>query len=202
MKWSVRTSLVLTALFSILAASAIAQTPDTKAGGGYTYGYYNTYGAGVADVALAASATDVFCVQGSATRIIYVKKIVVNGTATSANKANLLIIKRSTANTGGTASTLTDVPYDSQDPAGTATVKAYTANPTTGTAVGTVASSHSEFAPDGSPTLPSDVSVFDFGGDGNKRITLRGTAESLCVNFNAETITGGIAHFTTEWIEQ
>ncbi len=201
MKWVIRT--VLTTFFLALTFSSLsAQVPDTKAGGGYTYGYYSTYSAAVSDLALASSATDIVCIQGSATRTIYVRTILIDGTATANTSVDINFVKRSTADTGGSSTTLTDVPYDSNDPSGTATVKAYTANPTVGTTVGTIFSTHLIFPTETNPGIQVQPGSFSFGSEGYKRVILRGTGESFCINLGGQTVTGGAAHASFEWAEQ
>lgn len=97
-----------------------------------------TYSAATAAFASAATATDIFIVQGSATKTIRVIAVKVFATQTTAGAGNIFLLKRSTANTGGTTVATTRVPLDSQYPAATATVQHYTANPTVGTLVGNI----------------------------------------------------------------
>jgi hypothetical protein len=163
---------------------------------------FDSYGAGIGDLALAASATDVFCINGSATRTIYITDVHISGSATSAARINVSYTRRSTANSGGTSTTLTNIPDDSQSPAGTAVVKAYTANPTLGTSVGVYSSGHNTFPADAAPNIAINELTRYFGSDNAKLFTLRGTSEGLCLNFNGETVTGGLAHISVHWIEQ
>lgn len=159
-----------------------------------------TYSAAVTALAVAATATDVFTITGSATKIIYVWRITISGSQTSESTENVLVIKRSTADTGGTSSSVTAVPRDSKNPAATATVLSYTANPTLGTTVGTV---HSVklILPAVAPGQPANIIEHIPFGDDIQPIILRGTSEVLAVNLNSTTIVGSSFNITVEWTE-
>jgi len=79
---------------------------------------------------------------GSATKTVTVKRIRISGVsiATAVNYLTINLVKRSTATTGGTSTTLVSVPLDTNSVAATAVVKAFTAVPTDGALVGTLAS--------------------------------------------------------------
>jgi len=97
-----------------------------------------TYSAAIGALVTAGAATDIFTITGSATKTIRITRIRIGGNSTTATWHIFLGIKRSTANTGGTSTVLTRVPHDSLNAAATATIRAYTANPTLGTTVGTL----------------------------------------------------------------
>jgi hypothetical protein len=86
-----------------------------------------------ANVASAASATDIAILPGNATNKVLVNKVTVSCTQTTAGIITLQLIKRSTADTSGTSSNMTVVPDYSSYAAGVSVPKTYTANPTTGT---------------------------------------------------------------------
>jgi len=150
-------------------------------------------------MASAASATDIAILPGSASKTILVTRVFVSGTQTTAGLVDVHLVKRSTANTGGTSAAMTAVPHDSTNSAATAAPLSYTANPTTGTAVGTVRRAR---IPVDAPAsvVGSVLQVFDFGDNGQP-IVLRGIAEGLAVNLNATTVTGGSFNVTFEWQE-
>ena len=159
-----------------------------------------TYSASIVGLATALTATDIFTITGSATRTVRVTRFMVNGVQTTAAQVNVLIIKRSTANTAGTSTAPTRVAYDSTNAAATATVLAYTANPTLGTAVGTASASRA-FIP-GAATASDAQGLEIVSGDvGQQSMTLRGIAEVLAVNLNATTVTGAAINVTVEWTE-
>jgi hypothetical protein len=133
----------------------------------------------------AATATDLLVIVGSATKTVRVKRISVSGGSTSGGSVDLVALRRSVANTGGTAATVTPAKGDSQSAAATAVVSAYSANPSAlGASAGVIASR--KFA---LPAAGNEVSiVIEFPGSG---IVLRGVAESLAINLNGSTIPSG-----------
>lgn len=159
-----------------------------------------TYGASAVAFVSAASATDVFTITGSASKTIRVHKIKVSGTTTSGSaiKFTASLVKRSTANTGGTSVTATIAPYDSTQAAATAVVRHYTANPSAlGTSVGVLRAESLAVTASG---LTGGVIEWDLRESGQS-VVLRGTTELLCVNFNAATITGPVFSISIEWSE-
>lgn len=164
-----------------------------------------TYIAGFTSVASAANATDLITIVGSATKIIRIKRVVISAIATDDSNAVIQLVKRSTNNTGGTSTSLNRVPLDSQNAAATATVRAYTANPTLGTLVGLLASSRLQIgvlAPANNSNTPSNPNeLFRSNGRGQD-IVLRGTSEIASINLNAVTIAGGLFSGCIEWVEE
>ena len=165
-------------------------------------GREQTYSAVGTAFTLAATATDAFTITGSGTKTIKVKRISISGTNTGNTNALFLLVKRSTADTGGTSSTLTAVPSDSNNAAATASVKSYTANPTLGTTVGTVRGSYL-FMPALASTNVVSRMDFDFTQEGAQPLILRGTGEVLAVNMNGATITGTtVLTISVTWVEE
>lgn len=166
-----------------------------------TGGVRASYSASTTGLVVAAAATDVFTITGSATKTIRITSVQfgVSTTAGSGILTNVLLIKRSTVNSAGTSTTSVNVPHDSSDAAGTASVKAYTANPTLGTAVGTMRAVRYVVK---AIAIPIDDISVDFGIRPSKAVVLRGTSESLCVNLNGITITGPVAGISVEWTEE
>ena len=164
------------------------------------YPFPATYAAAVTGLVTAASATDVFTITGSATKLIKITRINIDGTTTAAATISIQLIKRSTANSAGTSTTPAAVPYDSSSSAATAVVRAYTANPTLGTTVGTLRSDR-VFVP--LATASGDEMVYEFGpAKATQSITLRGTNEVLAVNFSATTVAGPLFNIAVEWTEE
>lgn len=160
-----------------------------------------TYSSGALNVASAALATDIFTITGSATKTIRVTKIEVSGVQTGGAIEDIQLVKRSTANTGGTSATLTGVAFDSTSAAATATVRTYTANPTLGTLVGTIRGIDIG-VPAAGLSGASQPWLWKFGGDGSQAVVIRGTSEVLSVNLNGQTMTGGSFNFSIEWTEE
>ena len=154
------------------------------------------------DVTPVATATDVVVLSGSASKVIRVTKVSIVGTATAASIYDHYVIKRTTANTGGTSTTPTAAQADSADAAQTATLRLYTANPSalgTGVSVEANKTYLSASATPGAAALPV---VYTFGTRNDKAIVLRGTSESLAINFNGQAVPAGASlYLSIEWTE-
>ena len=148
------------------------------------------------NVASAASATDIAVLPGNATNKVLVSRVVVTCTQTTAGIITLQLIKRSAADTSGTSSAMTVVPDYSSYAAGVSAPLVYTANPTTGTAVGNVDTVFLACLATGT-AAPDDIYIFRPA----KPIILNGTAEQLAVNLNGATVTGGSFNVTFEYAE-
>lgn len=165
-------------------------------------GIKTTYSASANAITMAGSPTDMFVITGSATKTIRILKIRFTGstTANGGVLSDVLLIKRSTDNTGGTSATLTRVPHDSNNAAATAVARSYTANPTTlGTAVGTVRAERFRYTNSGGIT---QIAEWDFGDRPGQGIVLHGTAQILAVNLNGVSVSNGIASCSFEWTEE
>lgn len=160
----------------------------------------STYSAAITNLVSATLATDILTINGSASKTIRVTKISIDGLAVTGGNISVFLIKRSTVNTGGTSTTLTNVPHDSANAAGTAAVKAYTVNPTVlGTAVGTVRSNRVFISGGATTASAEDEQRF---GDLGQGIVLRGTSESLCLNLAGVTINSPSLNVWVEWTEE
>ena len=165
-----------------------------------------SYSAAKTGLVTASSATDIFTITGSATKIVRVTRIAITATTTSATPAALdvLLLKRSTANSGGTSTgSPTPVPHDSTNAAVTATVLAYTANPTTGDLVGTALRSEKLLQTLATATAtdfpPIERLIWDFK---ERPVVLRGIAEVLAVILNgASATTTASFDIDAEWTE-
>jgi hypothetical protein len=160
-----------------------------------------TYCASVSGFVCPAAATDVFTIQGSATKTISITRIIISGTTSAGSGASISmsILKRSTANTGGTSITLTNVKLDTNNANATAVVKNYTANATVlGTLVGNLISERMTINTAGAL---NDNTVYDFGNRTNQPIVLRGINEFVCINFGSATITNPIISISIEFTE-
>jgi hypothetical protein len=168
-----------------------------------------TYGIAFTGLVAAAAATDIMQICGSATTTVKVTRMRVSGRATAAAGMDVQIIKRSAANTGGTinasapwsGSFVTGFAYDASDAAGTALTATWTANPTVGTAVGTIDSAQVALSV-AATTVGGAVTNFDFGNRPAKAVTLRGAAQCLSMNLNAATYAGNLLDVSTEWTEE
>lgn len=175
----------------------------TKAG----YGYGNpTYVTVSTAYTAYATPTDLECISGSSTKTVAVVDVKILAQSTSATGMTLTWVKRSTANTGGTATNPTAIPVDSSAAAATGTVTLYTAAPTTGSVVGTVSSQI--VATSTLTASPNAGSLGNMWGNSGgflilqTPVLLHGTAESVCLNFAGAALPGGFsATMAAEWFE-
>jgi hypothetical protein len=152
-------------------------------------------------ITAAASATDIVVVQGSATKIVKIRKIRLVAVAASAITVPVSIVRRSAGDTGGASSGVTLAQANILDPGPTAQVSAYTANPSgLGTAAGTVKNGLLNAQP-ATAVGALDRLVFEFGNVGAKPLELRGVSDFVAINLNATTITTlyGDIEFTEEF---
>ena len=156
-----------------------------------------TYRASSGSFTPAASATDIFTIVGVASKTIMITKIIFSATQTAGSTFNVSLIKRSTANTSGTATAMTAVPLDASDAAAGSTVQYYTANPTLGTTIGSV-----ETEPIFCSTTATQPEKYEFDfGVKSKPIILNSASQALSLNFGGVTMTGGACFVTIEWTE-
>lgn len=159
------------------------------------------YRAAAASVTLATSPTDVFTLTGSSTKVVRVRRVVITGTCTSVSASHVILIKRSSANSGGTSTATTAVPLVSSSPAATATALSYTANPASlGTTVGNLDARRGFFP--ASTAYQHFTTEIEFTSSVFQPITLLNANEVLAVNFAGVTITGGSISCTFEWTEE
>lgn len=153
----------------------------------------------------AASATDVACITGSATRVVRVQTVRVSGTAGTLVTLPILLYKHTVANTGGTAATTTALPVpnalDSGSPAATATTTAYTANPTIDASAIPVSAIVASFN-----TTAALVTGVGAVWEWKERTymqapVLRGTAQQLCVNLGGISVSSGLLAVAFAWTE-
>lgn len=163
-----------------------------------------------------ATPTDVCCIQGSDISAVYVTRMKLHTIQTTGGINAWFLIKRKTPNSGGTFFFVTasatqnnelgikrEDNYASQSfsnltgspsitsPAPNALVTRYTANPTTlGYALGTVRAAYIAAA---STTTGSSTNLWDFDDIQTSPIVLRGSDESLCLNFAGAALPPGLS---------
>lgn len=170
-----------------------------------------TYSAVALALPPAASATDIACIAGAASKTISVQRIAITGTAGTLVTAPFTLVRRTTADTGGTAATTTAnwaatiAKMDTNNPTQAATLISYSANPTINDASPVyVRSSHLTIpvTSAGTSTVPI---IWAFGGEGvgqDQRLILRGAAQQACINLNAVSVSSGLLHISVEWTEE
>ena len=153
-------------------------------------------------VVIAATATDIFTIFGSGTKIVRVTYIRYRAYSTAGGIKTVALIKRSTADTGGTAVALTAIPLDSANAAATAVVNSYTANPTLGSTVGNISTIVLGQAAVTTVT-PIDNVEWRFGVQNGQAGVLRGTGQGFVINLlGAATQSGENGYFEVEWTEE
>ena len=173
-------------------------------------GYKATFSAAKVGLVPAASATDIFTITGAAGITVRVLHIELSATTTAATAAalDIMLLKRSTANTGGTTTgSPTPTSHDRLNAAVNATVLAYTANPASlGTLVGT-ALRNQKYQQALTPQTATDFPavqplVWDFGNRPGQGIVLRGANDVLAINLNAANASAGaLFDIAIEWSE-
>lgn len=163
-----------------------------------------TYGAGIRGLVPAASATDIFTLCGNATNIVRVSSVVASGRATAVAGVDVSLVLRTTANSGGTSSTVTIQKFDSSFSNAASVALAYTANPTLGTAQGGLAGmiSTKQLTVGNLTTGVGNGEVlWNFGNRPAGMPVLRGVAQCLAVNLNGQSASGGLFAVAVEWNE-
>jgi hypothetical protein len=155
------------------------------------------YKATITPVTPPATPTDIVNLCGSATKTVRIKKITLGATQTTQGINDWYLVKRSTANTGGTSTTITPVPLDSAFPASTTVLRRYTANPTLGTLVGNLSIENilsPVVAPGSSSATNYTPHTWDFAND---PLVLHGTGECVAINLNGVALPAGLSVNTT-----
>lgn len=147
----------------------------------------------------ASSTTDNWRISGNASNLVIVTKLSVTCTETTAGQVSVQLIKRSTAGSGGTATSVTAVPLDSNKAAASSVVNSYTGTgPTVGTPVADI--DDAQFGCMGAATAtPNDIYIPAIS-PGAPLAVLRTAAEGLALNFGG-AITGGNLTVSVEWAE-
>lgn len=172
---------------------ASASSRDTSLA---TYGVAGT----IAGANIAATPTDIVTLVGG-TKIARVKSISIDGVATTGVNVPIYIIKRTAANTGGTATQPTIAKFDSTDAAADAVANVYTANPAPLGAGATISIKGLSLS---AATLVAGKATWNFIDEGEHAVVLRGAAQCLAINLNstAASFTGAVINYTIVWEEE
>jgi hypothetical protein len=139
----------------------------------------------------AATPTDAIIIQGSSSKTIRIKYIMLGGVATTAGNLATIIIRRSSAPTGGTLVGITPAKLDINDPTPTAVLSVVTANITTlGTTVANIGQRRLVLPLAGAVQQPI---IWNFCANQDKSLILRGTTDYVCVNFSGGALPAGAA---------
>lgn len=205
--FSVRYALLSGAALAALTSQVNAQPRPTGGIVGTVETRVATYHAGVAGFTPAASATDFMTLTGSATNVVRVKEVECTGISTANGNIAVRLVRRTTANTGGTLVAMPAYTSDTADAAASATAGYYTANAAT---LGTLVANSMFRIGLLSTVVAASATVettpmfgWQFGQYQNdKEITLRGVAQVLALNANATSFPAGAAiSCDIEWTE-
>ncbi len=144
------------------------------------------------DVTGYTTPTDLWQLCGSATKTVKVRYIRLSGTATTATSSDIILVKRSTADTGGTPTSITLTSSDSQNAASGASLVTFAAAPTLGTLVGAFDDQQLTMPPPTSSTPAVTYLPFEFGARGEQPVVLRGVAECIALNFQGAALPAGM----------
>jgi len=132
-----------------------------------------------------SSAGDIFCISGSATKIIKIKGIRVSAIASAAVNSSVSVVRRSTLDTGGTPTSVTPVPSDTLNSAATAVVTGYATAPTAGTLVGRIRAQKLPIGTTTSTSISPAPALFQFSPYWDQPQVLRGVNEALCIDVDS-----------------
>lgn len=210
-KLLIRSLALALGLFPALAAAQINAVPQV----GLTTGYLPkaTYSAAFFGlVPVTTNGTDQVCISGSATKTIRVQRITIWGTTATANQSvPLNLVRRASADTGGTAASTTANPAntiakrDTTSAAATATLVSYTAAPTIVDTSPTYIESQLMTMTLVVSTLNAYPADFNYGTDNSSLLNapvLRGTAQQLCVNNGAALTNASAWNGLITWTEE
>jgi hypothetical protein len=164
----------------------------------------STYRASTTALVTAAGTLPFLTIDGSASKTIIIQRIILSGaTLTAVAYINYEVRKYSSVTTGGTFSTLTNVPLDSNNSSATAVLKVYTVAPTAGTLIGLVQTKR--ILGEATTATASgilDTTEFDFRPSESTGIYLRGTTQELAIAFGTAPASAVTLSITVEWTEE
>lgn len=198
-------ALIATLLPAVAQVNVVPQSGLTTA-----YLARTTYSATFFGLVPVATATDLFCITGSASKLIRLQNVKLSGSGTAISLP-VTVLRRASADTGGTAATTTANPAntislrDTTQVVSTATLISYTVNPTIVDTSPTYIDS-AQFSLAAAASGPTNSPLFfDWSRDVENLLqvpTLRGAAQQICVNLNSTTITSGLLTGSLTWTEE
>lgn len=163
----------------------------------------NTYAAAAVSFSYAANGTDIFTISGVAGKRIRIKHISLNGTQQNISSRDVLILKRSSLNTGGTFTPITPTPFNSSFPASNVVARYYTDNPTTlGDLVGIVQAEKVIIGAASGVNVSGDDLKINFGNEDESELVLNGVNEIMAINMNGVTSSQNLINVDCKWIEE
>lgn len=205
-----KNALLLSTALALVAGAVWAQSPGVNSPFNPVWSIpldsiKRTYSVAVSNLSPSAvPATDVMQICGSSSATIRLTRVLFSGRATAVTPVDVVLNKRSTADTGGTVATnpTTAVPYDANIAAATAAITAWNSNPTTGTLVGPVAI-RQYYLGNLTTGTSGPTADFDFGDRPGSAIVLRGAAQCVAVSLSpAASPAGSVLDLSAEWTEE
>jgi hypothetical protein len=154
---------------------------------------------------LANATNPFFTIQGSATKVIRVRRIQITWACTTGNSAlNLIRLRRFSAISGGVFNAVTPSPDDTLNPAATAAINQYTTLPTVATAfnLGSIESQYMQWTTNTSSLVGPPAIVWEFGTDGGQAATLRGVNDWFGIEISAVAAAGALMTVKVMWTEE
>ena len=160
-----------------------------------------TYGMFITGYTPAANPTDFLTITPSGSKIARIKSLVFAGAATTASNIIVNVIRRSTANTGGTSAAKIGVPRDTQNDASAMNIQLYSANPASlGTIVGTIDGGRLNLAPAANGGI--DRLIYQYSWLNDQALIVR-PGDFLSLNLaGAAWPAAGILDFGIMWSEE
>ena len=168
-------------------------------------GDYPTYTISIADYTPPSAATDMLCIVASPTKTIRITYMDFAADATGGSTGDFYCYKRTTANSGGTASHPTPAQHDSQDPAPTAVINLYSVNAVSLGSGVLIRAGHNAVPAAATAIGGGLPAQHSFGCRGAaKTIVLRaGTNEQFCISNNGDAVPAGMScYMNVEWTEE
>jgi hypothetical protein len=158
-----------------------------------------TYSATTTPFAAVASARTILTINGSATKTVRVRRVIISGTVPVTALTEPLYINKVSSATPSTGTSVvpTKTPLDSNSAAATAVVENFTANPTDQTLVGEIMAPFLSLGVGTTVNRPLEI---DFGKLGSAAI-LRSASEGLAINL-AHVTTASTLTVSVEWTEE
>lgn len=210
-----RKTLLTGAVLCFGAGLALAQSPGginnvPQVGVNSSNVRQNTYSAVSVGLVPASSATDLACLNASSTKSIHVRKISIDGTAGTFITTPFLLNRNAVLDTSGTPATGLALPVagknSSSNPASTATLTAYTANPTVNDASPTLLRANNvALGKSGTSGDNSYVLTWTFGTDDDYdqgADLAKNSTQQLCVNLNGVSVSSGVLDIWFTWTEE
>lgn len=140
---------------------------------------------------------------GSATKTVRLQRVVVSGTAAALATVPVVLKKTSAAATGGTAVTMTEIPFVTASAAATAVAQMFSAAPTVGTLVGALGTRLITFGISATSVYDGAAATFDFTNGGELETpTLVGVAETFELHFGATAPSTPVVNVAWYWTEE